>query len=86
MPQFIDQGFTGVRADARGRGLGKWLKAAMLLHVREIYPGLQTVITGNASSNGPMLAINKAMGFKQHRAGNEYQISLKKLREAGRRK
>jgi GNAT superfamily N-acetyltransferase len=85
MPQFIDQGFTGVRADARGRGLGKWLKAAMLLHVRDIYPGLQTVITGNASSNGPMLAINKAMGFKQHRAGNEYQISVNKLREASRR-
>ena len=86
MPQFIDQGFTGVRADARGRGLGKWLKARMLLHVRDIYPHLQTVITGNASSNGPMLAINKVMGFKQHRAGNEYQITVEKLREAGRRK
>jgi len=36
-PQVIDQGFTGVRTDARGRGLGKWLKAAMLLHVRKIY-------------------------------------------------
>ncbi len=84
--QFIEQGFTGVRADARGRGLGKWLKAAMLLHVREIYPGLQTVVTGNASSNGPMLAINKKMGFKEHRAGNEYQITLERLREAISRK
>lgn len=84
-PQFIEQGFTGVRPDARGRGLGKWLKAAMLLHVREIYPGLQTVITGNASSNGPMLAINKMMGFKEHRAGNEYQITLEKLGEATRK-
>jgi GNAT superfamily N-acetyltransferase len=79
-PEFIEQGFTGVRADARGRGLGKWLKAAMLLHVREIYPQLRTVATGNASSNVPMLAINKKMGFKEHRAGNEYQISLDKLR------
>jgi GNAT superfamily N-acetyltransferase len=77
--QYIEQGFTGVRADARGRGLGKWLKAAMLLHVREIYPDLKTVITGNASSNGPMLAINKKMGFKEHRAGDEYQISREKL-------
>ncbi|HBH42505.1 MAG TPA: hypothetical protein DDW26_11505 [Rhizobiales bacterium] len=82
---FIEQGFTGVRADARGRGLGKWLKAAMLLHVRKIYPDLKTVITGNASSNGPMLGINKKMGFREHRPGNEYQISLEKLREAGRR-
>jgi len=44
---------------------------------------LKTVITGNAASNDPMLAINKKMGFKEHRAGNEYQISLEKLR-AGR--
>jgi GNAT superfamily N-acetyltransferase len=79
-PQVIDQGFTGVRADARGRGLGKWLKAGMLLHVRNIYPDLKTVITGNAASNDPMLAINKKMGFKEHRAGNEYQITLEKLR------
>jgi RimJ/RimL family protein N-acetyltransferase len=63
---FIEQGFTGVRSDARGRGLGKWLKGAMLLHVHEIYPELQTVITGNASSNEPMLAINTKMGFKDH--------------------
>ena len=61
-PEFIEQGFTGVRADARGRGLGKWLKAAMLLQVREIYPQLRTVAAGNASSNVPMLAINKKMG------------------------
>lgn len=84
-PQAIEQGFTGVRPDARGRGLGKWLKAAMLLHVREIYPDLKTVITGNAASNDPMLGINKKMGFKEHRAGNEYQISLDKLRDARRR-
>jgi hypothetical protein len=51
----------------------------MLLHVREIYPGLKTVVTGNASSNVPMLAINKKMGFKEHRAGNEYQISREEL-------
>jgi GNAT superfamily N-acetyltransferase len=80
-PEFIEQGFTGVRADARGRGLGKWLKAAMLLHVREIYTDLKTVATGNASSNVPTLAINTKMGFKEHRPGNEYQITLDRLRE-----
>jgi RimJ/RimL family protein N-acetyltransferase len=84
--EFIEQGFTGVRPDARGRGLGKWLKAAMLLHVREIYPDLKTVSTGNAASNAPMLAINKKMGFKEHRKGNEYQISLEKLRESSRQR
>jgi GNAT superfamily N-acetyltransferase len=78
-PNMIHQGFTGVRTDARGRGLGKWLKAAMLLHVREIYPNLEWVVTENAGSNAPMLAINKAMGFKQYRAGTEYQITRDKL-------
>ena len=37
--------------------------------------------TGNADSNGPMLAINKKMGFKQYRWGAEYQISRDKLAE-----
>jgi GNAT superfamily N-acetyltransferase len=78
-PTMIHQGFTGVRTDARGRGLGKWLKAAMLLHVLEVHPKLEVVVTENAGSNAPMLAINKKMGFKQYRAGSEYQITRDRL-------
>jgi mycothiol synthase len=78
-PTMIHQGFTGVRAEARGRGLGKWLKAAMLLYVRDLYPQLQVVITENAGSNAPMLAINTKMGFRQYRAGTEYQITRDEL-------
>ena len=53
----IYQQFTGVRPDARGRGLGKWLKAAMVLHIRELYPDARWIVTENAHSNGPMLKI-----------------------------
>ena len=74
-PAIIEQQFTGVRPDARGRGLGKWVKAAMLAHLHDLYPDAQWVATGNAGSNAPMLAINKKLGFKQYRAGTEYQIS-----------
>jgi mycothiol synthase len=74
-PAIIEQQFTGVRPDARGRGLGKWVKAAMLAHLRVLYPDAQWVATDNAGSNAPMLAINKKLGFKQYRAGTEYQIS-----------
>ena len=74
-PSIVHQGFTGVRRDARGRGLGKWLKGAMALHMRELYPGAEWFITENASSNGPMLAINRKMGFKTYRTSSEYQIS-----------
>ncbi|MEP6752851.1 MAG: GNAT family N-acetyltransferase [Candidatus Dormiibacterota bacterium] len=78
-PGTIHQGFTGVRSDARGRGLGKWLKAAMLLHVHELYPQVEVVSTENAGSNAPMLGINKKMGFKEYRAGSEYQITRDEL-------
>ena len=74
-PAFIEQQFTGVRPDARGRGLGKWIKAAMLLHIRDLYPATEWIGTGNAGSNAPMLKINRALGFKQHRTGTAYQIT-----------
>ncbi len=74
-PTIVNQRFTGVRGDARGRGLGKWIKAAMLIRLREIYPEIEWVVTDNAGSNAPMLAINKKLGFKQYRAETEYQIS-----------
>ena len=78
-PTIVHQGFTGVRPDARGRGLGKWLKAAMALHMRKLYPGAKWFVTENAGSNVPMLAINRAMGFKTYRESSEYQISRNDL-------
>jgi GNAT superfamily N-acetyltransferase len=74
-PTFVEQRFTGVRPDARGRGLGKWIKAAMLDRVRHKHPEIEWVVTENAGSNAPMLAINKKLGFKQYRVETEYQIS-----------
>lgn len=78
-PQVVMQGFTGVEPSERGRGLGKWLKAAMAEHVRATYPDVTYIATGNANSNDPMLSINHRMGFKEHRGGSSYQISREKL-------
>ncbi|HEV2967884.1 MAG TPA: GNAT family N-acetyltransferase [Candidatus Dormibacteraeota bacterium] len=78
-PTVIEQRFTGVRPDARGRGLGKWIKAAMLAHVHELHPQAEWVTTENAGSNAPMLAINKKLGFKEFRAATEYQIGRDNL-------
>jgi GNAT superfamily N-acetyltransferase len=58
-PHLIQQELTGVRPKYRGRGLGKWLKAQMLYDVRDKYPDLKYVVTGNANSNAPMLAIDR---------------------------
>lgn len=71
----IHQMLTAVTPNARGRGLGKWIKAAMLLHLRELYPDALWIVTGNARSNAAMLGINRALGFKPFRSSTEYQIS-----------
>ena len=78
-PTLIHQQLTAVHPDARGRGLGKWIKAAMLLHLRAIYPEAQWIVTENAGSNAPMLAINNQLGFKEYRVGIAYQIGREKL-------
>lgn len=80
-PDRIHQFLTGTRTDCRGRGVAKWLKAAMLLHVRETYPDVRRVITENATSNAGMLAINNQLGFKQHRGQTGYQIERSRLAE-----
>ena len=80
-PNIVHQGFTGVRGDARGRGLGKWLKAAMAIHLRELYPKAEWFTTDNASSNAPMST--RAIPLPStYRVGSEYQITRDQL--AGR--
>jgi len=78
-PHYVYQDLTGVIPEYRGRGLGKWLKAAMLDYVRQTLPDTHWVITGNANSNGPMLAINHALGFKAYRGQSNYEIDVKTL-------
>lgn len=78
-PRMLEQLFTGVLPIARGRGIGKWIKAAMLEQLHAIYPEAEWISTGNADSNGPMLAINHKLGFKRHRWGAEYQLSRDEL-------
>src|SRR5262245_45043186 len=80
----IEQQFTGVRPDTRGRGVGKWIKAAMVLHIRELYPDAVWITTGNASSNAPMLKINRTMGFKAYRTAVDYQVGIERLAETVR--
>lgn len=57
------QGNTGVDPIHRNRGIGRWLKAAMIEKVSTERSSLRWVDTWNANSNDPMLHINVAMGF-----------------------
>ena len=81
-PGMARQNFTGVHPRARGRGLGKWLKAAMLEHVRRAYPDTVWFTTENAGSNAPMLSINHALGYRLHRTVTFYQVDRETLRRA----
>lgn len=66
-PGFVRQGFTGVQPAAQGRGLGKWLKGAMLEHVRAVHPDTVYVTTENAGSNAPaQRAADCPCGQQQH--------------------
>ncbi len=78
-PEALQQQFTGVDPAERGRGLGKWIKAAMLQHLSRHHPEARYMSTWNAASNAAMLGINHGLGFKLHRVGANYQISREAL-------
>jgi len=80
-PGRVMQGMTGVGKKYQGRGIGKWLKAEMIDHLREIYPDMTEIQTGNATVNAPMLSINRRLGFKTIHDGVVYRIDVDELIE-----
>jgi GNAT superfamily N-acetyltransferase len=84
-PHLMNQWGTGVHPDFRGHGLGAWLKSAMIDRALRERPQVDRIRTGNADSNGPMLRINHALGFKPFISRKEYQVdipaTLEKLRQ-----
>ncbi|MFW9834962.1 MAG: GNAT family N-acetyltransferase [Candidatus Thorarchaeota archaeon] len=75
----ITQDLTGVSEKYRGSGKGKWLKAIMLKEIRKRFPTVTTVVTGNATSNAPMLSINNRLGFKVHKEQIIAQMKTEEL-------
>ena len=80
-PQELWQGATGVLPQYRNRGLGRWLKAAMLEKVLRDRPQVRYVRTGNADSNAPMLKINYELGFKPRKAWTTWQVEVDRVME-----
>ncbi len=78
-PQIVRQGGTGVFPEFRGYGLGKRLKSVMLDRVLRERPEARFVRTGNADSNGPMLRINHALGFRPYLSRTEWQVETEKV-------
>jgi len=80
-PSVLEQWLTGVQMKYRGRGLGKWIKGAILLRVRDEFPGVTSISTQNATSNEPMLDINRRLGFKLYRETYNYQLEVTQLKK-----
>ena len=71
---------TGVLKAERGRGLGKWLKAQMLLHIRETYPVAIYINSSSASVKKPMLSINQRIGFQEYQQFVFYKLQISALK------
>jgi mycothiol synthase len=80
-PALLWQGFTGVMPDYRCKGLGRWLKAEMLSKVLRERPEVKVIRAGNANSNGPMLKINRELGFKPYVSWTVWQVDTKAASE-----
>ncbi|GAA4110029.1 hypothetical protein GCM10022215_04920 [Nocardioides fonticola] len=69
-PERAYQWGTLVRADHRGHRLGMAVKVAAQRLLQQHAPGVREVFTWNAEENGPMIAVNEALGFRAvERAG-----------------
>jgi GNAT superfamily N-acetyltransferase len=55
--------FTGVNRPARGRGLAGVLQGEAI--VQALREGFKTVFLNNLSTNAPMVAVNRRLGFQQ---------------------
>lgn len=73
-PQVVHQWETLVLQGHRGHGLGRLMKIVNQATAVEVWPGAKRLITGNASENSHMLAINDAMGFRPFAASGFWEM------------
>lgn len=75
-PHVIHQGGTAVDPAHQGKGIGKWMKAEMVLRILHEMPDARFIRTENAGTNAPMLAINHGMGFQLAWENDVWQLPL----------
>jgi GNAT superfamily N-acetyltransferase len=64
VPEWGFQLMTAVTGPHRGHRLGLLVKAATHQWLTEAEPRVRRVVTSNSETNGPMIAINEALGYR----------------------
>jgi hypothetical protein len=67
---------TLVLSEHRGHRLGQAVKARNLRALRAELPDVRRVVTWNAEQNGPMLRVNRELGFRTVGLNTEWQKRL----------
>ena len=81
-PTEVYQSLTGVIGGYRGRGLSKWLKAALFEKIGEDFPDNKVMITDMRAVNEPIQKVNAQMGYELVGEGGEFRVTLENLRAA----
>jgi len=72
----VGQGDTVVLPAYQRRGLGRWLKAAMLERLLQERPETRYIFTSNGGNNEAVLKINHALGFKPYLSQRQWKVDL----------
>lgn len=75
-PSRSEQGDTVVDAAHRGRGLATALKAEMLRWLHADFPRVAELTTWVASNNGPIRAVNRALGYRDAASYTHWQVAV----------
>lgn len=72
---------TGVTEAHRGHGIGRWLKASMVLWLADEDPPVARFITATSDVNHHMRRINEDLGYQLELERTVWQVRLRTLRE-----
>ena len=84
-PHLIQQRGTATVLEHQGKGIGKWMKAHMILRILEELPMARFIRTDNAGTNKAMLGINIKMGFTPAWEDSIWQESIADARRYAER-
>ena len=78
-PEVMNQFMTGVKEEYRGRGLSKWLKAAMFKKLLADFPKLEKIKTDTQPENHPSRELSKQMGYKRLGVEKDFLVDRAKI-------